>query len=93
MENLTLPESVKISDKVLFQTIDEQGVLLNLANEKYFGLDEMATYIWHLFSEEEETAKVLEKIQAEYKVDEKILKNDLISLINELRELELILTE
>lgn len=81
---MSLPQNVKISDKVLFQEIDGESVLLNLNNEQYFGLNEVGTRIWQLFSENSKTANALTILQNEFNVDNDTLQKDLAVLINEL---------
>lgn len=88
-----LPQNVKISQEVLFQEIEGESVLLNLANEQYFGLDEVGTRIWHLLSENGDVASVLSKLKNEYDVDSDILQNDLASLIEELKQNGLVAKE
>lgn len=93
MKNNMLPRRVKISEEVLFQEIEGEGVLLNLANEQYFGLNEIGTRIWFLLTENGETASVLNRLESEYEVDARTLKNDLSNLIRELGEQGLVIVE
>ena len=89
----TLPRRVRISDEVLFQEIEGEGVLLNLSNEQYFGLNEIGTRIWHLLSEDVETAKTFDALIKEYNVNQATLKNDLSILIEELNNQGLVIIE
>lgn len=84
IENIPLPQKVKVSKEVLFQEIEGESVLLNLTNEQYFGLDEVGTRIWHLLTEDGEIDKTLRCLLKEYDVEEEKLRNDLSVLINEL---------
>lgn len=81
-----LPQFVEVSEEVLFQEIEGEGVLLNLNNEQYFGLNEIGTRIWHLLTENGETDKTIKNLLKEYNVDESKLKIDLNDLINKLNE-------
>lgn len=85
MDDTFLLQQVKVSDEVLFQEIEGESVLLNLATEQYFGLDEVGTRIWHLLSEDGKPANVLTKLQKVYDIDRETLQNDLAGLINELK--------
>lgn len=83
---MSLPKNIKISDQVLFQEIDGECVLLNLENERYFGLNEVGTRFWQLLSENSNTANALNNLQKEYDTSEETLQSDLADLINELSE-------
>ena len=93
MKNIYLPQRVKVSEEVLFQEIEGEAVLLNLANEQYFGLNEVGTRMWHLLSENGEIQQVLTRLKNEYRVDEATLKNDLAVLLDELGRQGLIIIE
>lgn len=90
---MTLPQNVKISDEVLFQEIEGESVLLNLANEQYFGLDEVGTRFWHLLSKDSKTANALINLKNEYDVDSDTLQKDLGLLIDELNQKGLVIIE
>ena len=90
---MSLPKTVKISDKVLFQEIEGECVLLNLSNEQYFGFDEVGTRLWNLLSEDGTTENALNNLQKEFNVDEETLRDDLTELINELSEEGLVAIE
>ncbi|MEZ5428367.1 MAG: PqqD family protein [Pyrinomonadaceae bacterium] len=93
MTNFSLPKKVLIPEEVLFQEIEGEGVLLNLKNEQYFGLNEMGTRIWHLLSENGLPENALVRLQKEYKIDEDTLRVDLAELIAELNRQGLVSTE
>jgi PAS domain-containing protein len=91
MENKSLPERVEISEEVLFQDIEGECVLLNLANEQYFGLDEVGTRFWELLSENNEIEPILRQILNEFNVEESVLRRDLVILLDEMSENGLII--
>ncbi len=90
MRNLSLPKQVKISDNVLFQEIGGECVLLNMESEQYFGLDEVGTRIWELITQDGDTTKILEQLQAEYEVDREILIHDFTNLLENMKKEHLI---
>lgn len=93
MSNTTLPKTVKISESVLFQQINNECVLLNMESEQYFGLDDIGARIWEILSEDGNTEKALTQLQAEYEVDGEILRQDLANLLSELESEKLITVE
>ena len=81
------PDSkIRIPDATLFQELDGECVLLNLANESYYGLNESSTRMWTVLAESESITAACETLLGEYAVDEKTLKNDLLQFIDELLE-------
>ena len=84
MNNPNLPARVTISDNVLFQEIEGECVLLNMASEQYFGLDDVGTRIWQLLADEGDPSKVLTQLQGIYDVDEATLRSDLARLLEQL---------
>lgn len=84
MTNISLPNKVSISNDVLFQEISGECVLLNMASEQYFGLDDVGTHIWQLLIEHGDISKVLTQLKTDYDADEQTLQNDLSKLIEDL---------
>jgi hypothetical protein len=85
------PDSnLEIPDTTLFQELDGECVLLNLANESYYGLDEIGTRMWNVLSESDSIADAMAVLTKEYDIDEKTLRTDLDQFINELLENKLV---
>jgi hypothetical protein len=68
-------------------------VLLCLANETYFGLDEVGTRIWTLLKDEPKLENVFEQILDEYAVPPEVLRNDLLALVARMAESGLVTIE
>lgn len=84
MTTVSLPQRVSVSNDVLFQEISGECVLLNMASEQYFGLDDVGTRIWQLLAEHGDTSIVLNQLKQDYDADEDILRDDLANLIHDL---------
>ena len=80
----TLPHRVTPTDKVLFQDLERESIMLDLESEYYFSLDDVGTRMWQLLSEHQETATVLAQLLDEYDVDAATLQHDLAALIDQL---------
>ena len=78
--DLTLNDSIFVSEDVLFRELDDEAVLLNLKTGIYFGLNPLGTRIWQLIVEERSLARVLEKVLHEYDVGRSVLETDLLAL-------------
>ena len=76
--------AVRITPNVLHQEMGGETVLLNLANEKYFGLDFVGTRMWQLLNETQSANDVVTRLTEEYDVPTEQLRADVARLINEL---------
>lgn len=75
---------VRCSDQVMFQKVGGESVLLDLASEHYFGLDETGTRIWELLAEDGAVRRAFHTMLEEYDVKEEILHRDFSNLLDEL---------
>lgn len=75
---------VRITPDVLHQELGGETVLLNLANESYFGLNEVGTRIWQVLAETNSANDVIKCLVDEYEVSEDQLRIDVEKLIGEL---------
>ena len=78
------------STQVLIQEVGGEAVLLDLARERYFGLDPVGTRIWALLA----PAPVLEQVHAslcaEFDADPARIETDLLALVQQLAEAGLV---
>ena len=77
---VTLSTRVCPADDVLFQEMQGEAVLLNLATGVYLGLDQVGTRFWQLLAEHENLGAVVDAMLEEYDVSRERLERDLISL-------------
>lgn len=82
----------QFSPEVLFQPLGEEAVLLNLENNRYYGLNEVGARMWQLLQEHGDLDAVVAQMVAEYEVEEAVLRQDLQTLIAQLIEQEMLST-
>jgi hypothetical protein len=77
---------VTVTPNVLFQDLGGESVLLNLANDQYYGLDEVGTRIWQLLAVDGDVAGAVTRLHTEYEgqVDGTTLRRDVDDLIDRL---------
>ena len=92
---MPLPSRVTIPDRVFFQELEGESVLLNVENDRYYGLDDVGTRMWHLLAEHGDTTTVIQHLLNEYPgdVDQATLERDLSELIEKLAKAGLIMVD
>lgn len=81
---MKLSEKAKVSQDVLARKVDEETVMLDLANGTYFGLDPVGTRIWELLSEGKTLAEICDAMTDEYEVSRENIELDVMNLVEEL---------
>jgi hypothetical protein len=83
----------KRSPDVLSQQVRNETVLLDLASDKYFGLDEVGGRIWRLIGEGKTVTGIVNALLEEYEVDQARLEADVSACIADLEEAGLLVPD
>ncbi len=83
---LSLQDTIRISDDVVFRQLEGEAVILNLETGVYFGLNEAGTRIWSLLQEDGSLERVVERMQNEYAVSAEALQEDVLRLVDQMLE-------
>lgn len=81
-----MPNELKAADGVLFQTVADEAVLLNIGDNRYYGLDDVATRMWQLLMEHGDEETVIRQMLEEYDVEEPELRRDFAALVAEMEQ-------
>lgn len=87
---LTLNSTVSVAKDVVSCDLVEEAALLNLKDGVYYGLNPVGARIWNLLQKPIVVKDILETLLNEYDVDEDVAEDDLMELLEELREKELV---
>ncbi|MFT3755225.1 MAG: PqqD family protein [Pseudoxanthomonas sp.] len=87
---VTLSDRVTRSDDVLMQEVGGEAVLLDLASEKYFGLDPVGTRIWELLADAPALEQVHVVLCSEFDAEPSRIEADLLTLAGSLLEAGLV---
>ena len=93
ISSISFSDRVSVPDDVLISNLQEESVILNLNSERYFGLDNVGTRMLSVLSNSDSIEAAYESLAAEYDVDREVLRQDLISLIENLVEQGLVAIE
>ena len=88
--NVTLAARVRPSAEVLAQEVGGEAVLLDLAGERYFGLDPVGTRIWALLADHDSLRSVADVLCAEYDAEPARIRDDLLTLVGKLADAGLV---
>ncbi len=89
--NISLPSKIVLSPDVLFQELEGESVLLNLANEQYYGLNQVGTDIWEVLVEEKgDVGTAIKRLLAVYDVTEDMLRQDMDALFTQWKKAEIV---
>ena len=80
----TVVQSVVIGDAVLYQELEDEVVLLNMANQQYYGLNDVGAQMWKCLMEEGNLATARDRLSLSYDVEQAVIRADLEGLVHEL---------
>jgi Coenzyme PQQ synthesis protein D (PqqD) len=81
---ISYAQRLSVPDDVLIRQIEGESVLLNLANERYYGLDAIGTRMWEVLTDSATIQAAFDALLAEFEVDAQTLRTDLSDLIQTL---------
>ena len=79
-------QRVSVPDDVLMRELDGESVILDLASENYYGLDDIGTRMWQLLISSSTVQEAYDSLLLEYDVEPKRLQQDMQELITQLVE-------
>ena len=90
MNATTLGSRVRISPEILAQPVGDEVVMLDVRQEKYFGLDPVGTRFWELLQEYDRLDAVHAAMLEEFEVTPERLEADLLALVESMAEAGLV---
>jgi len=81
---LSLDQRAVVPKDVMIRGVGGESVVLNLATETYFGLDELGTRIWNALHAGMTLEQACHSLSHEYAVDIQTLRADVSALIEDL---------
>lgn len=88
-----LPAKVTVAAAVVAAELDGRIVLLDMRDEVYFTLDEVASRMWQLLNEEPDIGRIIDVLLKEYDVEEDTLRRDFEALVTRLEAARLVVVE
>ena len=88
---VNLEQRVLVPEEVLFRELDGEAVILHLSEGVYFGLDGVATAMWHALTQQADLRAALASLAYRYEVDDARLEADFLRFTGELIDRKLLL--
>ncbi len=76
---ISFSKRISIARDVLINVVDGESVILNLNDERYYGLDQISTSMWDTLTTSESIQAAYESLINEYDVDGERLRRDLVA--------------
>lgn len=93
LERIPLATTISIVPDVLYQSLGDEAILLDLSTERYFGLNEVGQRFWQLLTTHQDLDMIRQLLMDEYDVAVDVLYSDIDNLITQLAERHLIEVE
>lgn len=90
---VTLDARVVTGPDAVFRELEGEAVILNLGSGLYFGLNEVGTRVWQLLDAHADLRRVFEILRVEFDVTDDRLRDDLLALVEQLRDKGLVHVE
>ena len=85
-QNIRLTCRVTPSPDALVQTTGDEAIVLDIASERYFGLNTVALRLWELLAQDPDLSHAHRQLLDEFDVDSAQLEHDLIAIVGELAD-------
>ena len=81
---LTLSTIVKKQQELLETSVDDETILMSIANSKYYGMDPVASRIWQLLNKPTSIQTIVATLLAEFEVSAVDCENDVVDFLESL---------
>lgn len=89
--DITVDSKVVASDSQMSSDLAGEAVILNLANDNYYGLNEVGARVWKLIRERALTAQeICEVLQEDYEVSQEQCQQEVVALLRDMQDHNLI---
>jgi hypothetical protein len=82
--SIQFSDRVTVPDDVLISRLQEESVILNLDSERYYGLDDVGTRFLSVLTTSDSIETAYDRLRHEYDVEPEVLRNDLLTLVENL---------
>jgi hypothetical protein len=84
MTSLSLSSTIGLNEKIVFRSVDGEGVLIDPAGGTYFGLGTIGTRIWGLLQDQRSLPEIVQALTLEFECSEPQCTDDLLEFLADL---------
>lgn len=84
---------VQANPEVIIGQIGDEVVMMNIERGNYYGLNPMASHIWHLLNKETSIAAICTQLSVDYDVARDVCESEVCDFISQLINEGLVLTK
>ncbi len=82
-------ENERANPNLVWNTFDEEAMILDVSSGDYFSLNPVATDVWNGLHQGQSQEEIVQTIAQKYETDSELVEADVAELIAELRESKL----
>jgi len=81
---------VKASEGVIHTTLDNEIVLMHVSDGKYYGLNEVGSFLWEHIKEPAKVKQICSAIESEFEVEPDECHRDVLRILGQLFDIGLV---
>jgi hypothetical protein len=81
---------VRVSTRQISCRLADESVILHLEEGAYYGLNDVASRVWSLIQEPRTVREIRDILLSEYEIDEGVCTQDLLDLLDQLKQRKLV---
>lgn len=89
-ETINLMAIIKKKEGIVSSTLEDEVVMLDIEQGKYFGLDPVGARIWEIIETPHTVKDIITTLTAEYDVTEDQCKTDVLDFLTQMQSLNMI---
>jgi hypothetical protein len=84
MAVLSMSSTVEVNEKLVFRSVDSEGVLIDSVGGAYSGLGVVGARIWSLLQEGQSLQNIVQALRIEFDCSDEECTNDLLAFLEDL---------
>ncbi|MBP7063921.1 PqqD family protein [Ferrovibrio sp.] len=90
MPTIDLNDKIQRKQTLLDTAINDETVLMDVQKDEYYGLDDIASAVWHLLAQPTTAAQIITILIQRYDGEPEIIRRDTLALLQNMAERDLL---
>ncbi len=83
-KQIQLNSVIIINPEIIFNIIDGEVVIMSIAKNNFYGIDEIGSHIWELLKKPKSVEEIITIMEQNYEVDRTTCQKDVIEFLEEI---------